>query len=75
MQEGKSHRRPSMQFTVAQCLSAKPDVSICMSLATIFFQIGEFHQAADQYRKALSIDPNLPEVLNNFRLASGHLFR
>ena len=64
MQEGKSHEAV-VQFTVAQCLSAKPDVSICMSLATIFFQIGEFHQAADQYRKALSIDPNLPEVLNN----------
>jgi len=64
MQQGKSQEAIE-QLTVAQCLSAKPDASICMSLATIFFQTGDVHQAADQYRKALSINPNLPEALNN----------
>ncbi len=54
-----------VQFTVAQHLSAKPDSGIAMNLATIYFHTGNFHRAVEAYQKALAINPNSPEALNN----------
>jgi Flp pilus assembly protein TadD len=54
-----------VQMQVALSLSAKPDVQTWLDLAGLLFQNGNSRQAADQFRKVLSVKPNLPEPLNN----------
>jgi Flp pilus assembly protein TadD len=64
--KGRGRKREAMvQLQMALSLSAKPDVETRMELAEILFQTGNSRQAADQFRKVLSIKPNLPEPLNN----------
>ena len=50
---------------VAQCLSAKPDMQTRLDLAALLYQTGDSSAAADQFRKVLSLNPDLPEPLNN----------
>jgi tetratricopeptide (TPR) repeat protein len=54
-----------VQMQVALSLSAKSDVQTRLDLAGLLFQTGNSRQAADQFRKVLSANSNLPEPLNN----------
>ena len=49
----------------ALCLSTRPDVQTRMDLAETFIQTGNSRGAVDQFRKILSLNPDLPETLNN----------
>ena len=53
------------QLQTALCLSAKPDIQARLDLGTLFYQNGEALHAANQFRKVLSFNPDLPETLNN----------
>jgi Flp pilus assembly protein TadD len=59
------NREAILHLQVAQCLSAKPDIQTSLDLAALFYQTGNARQAAGQFRKVLSLNPDLPEPLNN----------
>jgi tetratricopeptide (TPR) repeat protein len=63
-QQGRD-REAIVQLQVALCLSAKPDIQTRLDLAGLLFHTGNARQAADQFRKVLSVNPDLPEALNN----------
>jgi len=54
-----------VQLQVALSLSTKPDIQTRLDLAELLFQTGDAHKAADQFRKVLLLEPDLPEPLNN----------
>jgi protein O-mannosyl-transferase len=59
------NREAILHLRLAQCLSVKPDIQTCLDLAALLYQTGNARQAAVQFRKALSLNPDLPEPLNN----------
>ena len=63
-QEGKN-REAILHLKLALCYSASPDIQTHEDLASLLFQNGHFRQAADQFRKILLINSDLPESLNN----------
>jgi protein O-mannosyl-transferase len=62
--QGKN-REAMVQLQVALSLSAKPDIETRLDLAELLYQTGNARQAADQFRKVLLLNPDLPEALNN----------
>ena len=54
-----------VQLQLALCLDTKPDIQTRLDLAGIFFRTGAARAAEDQFRKVLSLNPDLPEPLNN----------
>jgi Flp pilus assembly protein TadD len=59
------NREAILHLQVALCLNKQPDVQTRQQLAEVLFQAGEARQSADQFRKALQLDPDLPEALND----------
>ncbi|MGB8369164.1 MAG: tetratricopeptide repeat protein [Verrucomicrobiia bacterium] len=56
-------REALLHLQVAICL--QPDVQTRLDLAGLLYQTGNPRQAADQFRKALLLKPDMPEPLNN----------
>ncbi len=54
-----------LQLRLALCLSPTPDIQTRLDLAQIFFQTGNARPAVAEYRRVLSLNPDLPEPLNN----------
>lgn len=54
-----------LHLQMALCLSTKPDLQTRLDLAALLYQTGNTRQAADQFRKLLLLNPDLPEPLNN----------
>ena len=54
-----------IHLQLALCLNAKPDIQTRLDLAALFYKTGNARAAAEQFRKVLLLDPDLPEPLNN----------
>jgi Flp pilus assembly protein TadD len=54
-----------LHLQIALCLSPRPDLQTRQDLAEVLLQTGNVRQAVDEYRKVLSLNPDLPEPLSN----------
>jgi tetratricopeptide (TPR) repeat protein len=59
------NREAVLHLQAALSLDAKPDVQTRLDLAGLLFRTGNARQAAEQFRRVLSSNPDLPEPLNN----------
>src|SRR5581483_9019299 len=48
---------------------AGPNATLCANLGTMLFQCGRFHEAADNFARAVEIDPNAAATVQMDRLA------